>query len=223
MNLAPFRPPPPTIRHVIWDWNGTLLDDTDLTVRASIEWLASKGRHGLTRDDIRRHASRDFAAFFGSLLNRPLGSDELADAIAFYRRLYEPLKRSQSLATDAHDALAQLAARGRSQSILSMAPQTEVQELTRLHGIDGLFIRIEGQSDEGGMTKLDSLRLHLAALGLDPADVAMIGDSLDDHAVSTEAGLWPVLVSTGLTDAARLRKTGAVVVPSLLEAIGCLP
>jgi phosphoglycolate phosphatase-like HAD superfamily hydrolase len=222
MNRALRLSPPSAIRHVIWDWNGTLLDDTDLTIHASLEWLATKGCTGVARDDIRRHASRDFAVFLGSFLNRRPDDDELSDAIAFYRRLYDPLKRSQALAVDARPALAKLAAQGCSQSLLSMAPQDELHELVRLHGIDHVFLRIEGQKAEGGRTKLDCLRRHLGALCLEPANVAMIGDSLDDHAACRDVGLWPILVSTGLTDPERLRQTGCIVAPSLLEAIGHL-
>jgi phosphoglycolate phosphatase-like HAD superfamily hydrolase len=211
-----------TISHVIWDWNGTLFDDTDLTIRASIDWLASKGRPGLTRDDIRRHASRDFATFLGALLNRVPDDDELGDALDFYRRLYEPLKRSQPLAVDARHAMDRLAASGRSQSILSMAPQAEVRELAHLKGIDHLFLRIAGQDGEQDQSKVASLSRHLAALGLAPTEVAMIGDSLDDHAACCRLGLRPVLVSTGLTDASRLHETGAIVAASLTEAIGYL-
>jgi len=213
----------PAIRHVIWDWNGTLLDDTPLTIRASIEWLSVKGCPGLTQNDIRRHTSRNFAAFFGAFLGRTPDKDELADAFAHYRRLYDPIRHLQPLAPHARDALTRLAGRGTSQSILSMAPQQEVLELVHLHGIDGVFVRIDGQTGDGGASKLDALQRHLSALALDPAEVAMIGDTLDDFAASAAIGVRPILVSTGLTDPGRLNATGAIVVSSLLDAIGCLP
>ena len=55
--------------------------------------------------------------------------------------------------------------------------------------------------------------------GLDPARIAMIGDSLHDMAAGRAAGMVCVAVLTGIADAAELRPHADVV----LADIGALP
>lgn len=210
------------IDHVIWDWNGTLFDDAEITAQSSIDWLAKAGFPNVTREEIREHSSRDFFVLLTPLLGRRPTSDEITDFIAHYEAVYEPAKRNLSLASDALAALGAVEESGRSQSILSMAPDGEVNELAARYGIASYFTRIDGNRSAESHSKLINLRMHIDALGGDPARIALIGDALDDFEVASAVGARPIMVETGMYSRRRLRETGASVASSLLEAIGCL-
>ena len=80
--------------------------------------------------------------------------------------------------------------------------------------------RIDGlPGDIGGGSKADSLARHLEVQQLDPADVVLIGDVVDDADAARAAGTQCVLVSTGAMTRESLEATGAPVTASIAEAL----
>ena len=77
--------PRPALAHVVWDWNGTLFDDFDLTARIADRTLTALGVPGVTGEDIRREFRRPFSQFYASLFGRPVTDAEFG----FIRERYE--------------------------------------------------------------------------------------------------------------------------------------
>ena len=68
------------------------------------------------------------------------------------------------------------------QSLLSLAPDEQLQSLVDRHGIRGRFVLVEGspRSDSDG-NKAGRMERHLAAIGADGRATVVIGDTVDDH------------------------------------------
>jgi phosphoglycolate phosphatase-like HAD superfamily hydrolase len=60
---------------------------------------------------------------------------------------------------------------------------------------------------------------HLEAQSLDPADVVLIGDVVDDAVAAQAAGTQCVLVNTGAMSRTALEITGLPVTDSIQEAL----
>ena len=75
----------PALTHVVWDWNGTLFDDFDLTARIAGRTMAALGVPGVTGEDIRREFRRPFSVFYANLVGRSVTIEEFA----FIRERYE--------------------------------------------------------------------------------------------------------------------------------------
>ena len=104
-------------------------------------------------------------------------------------------------------------------SILSMAPNDQLQELIDHHGLRSRFVRVEGShtgSSDGN--KADSLCRHLDELQVDTAATSLIGDTVDDYEAAVTCGVRPVLVTTGSQSRSALEATGAPVMDTLLTA-----
>ena len=109
---------------------------------------------------------------------------------------------------------------GSGQSLLSMWFHDELVSLVGQYGLADLFTRIDGlRVDIGGHGKTDHLIEHLTALRVDPADVLLIGDVLDDAIAADAAGVRCVLVTTGVMARPALETSGAPVVDSIAEAL----
>jgi phosphoglycolate phosphatase-like HAD superfamily hydrolase len=67
-----------------------------------------------------------------------------------------------------------------------------------------------------------SLRQHLEAQSLEPADVVLIGDVVDDAVAAQAAGTQCILVSTGAMTHTALETTGAPVTNSIQQALQLL-
>ena len=208
----------PTISHVVWDWNGTLFDDFDLTARIAGRTLATMGVPNVTGDDIRRHFRRPFSEFYANLFGRPVSAEEFAFIRERYEAEYERELDDVSLQPDAGVAL-DLLGRQASQSLLSKAHDEQLQALVDRHGIRDRFVLIEGSpnSDSDG-NKAVRMDRHLDAIGADRAGTVVIGDTVDDHEAAVANGARSVLVTSGSTSRGLLEATGAPVVDTVGEA-----
>ncbi len=208
----------PALAHVVWDWNGTLFDDFELTARIAGRTLASLGVRGVTGEDIRREFRRPFSAFYASLFGRPVSAEEFAFIRARYEEEYTAEVFGLELQPDAGEAMDLLGTRA-TQSLLSMAPDSQLQQLIDHHGIRERFLLVEGsQRTDSDGNKAGQLEHHLAAIGAPGATTVIIGDTVDDHEAAVHNGARSVLVTTGSTSRANLETTGAPVVDTLREA-----
>jgi phosphoglycolate phosphatase-like HAD superfamily hydrolase len=203
--------------HLVWDWNGTLLDDLDLVVTATNASLASAGGPSVTAEEHRRDFRRPVWAYYAHVLGRPLADDEFLGLDRVFHDAYRIGLLDCRLAMDAIDAVR---AWTDTQSLLSMWFHDELVPSVGRHGLAAHLARIDGLRDPvGGGSKGPHLRAHLDALRLTGEDCVLIGDSIDDAEAASLVGARAVLYSGGFTDEKRLRATGLPVAATLLEAV----
>lgn len=203
--------------HLVWDWNGTLLNDLTLVVAATNASLASVGGPAVTADEHRRDFRRPISAYYEHVLGRTLTAEEFSHLDRAFHDAYRVGLPSTGLTADAHEAIATWTG---TQSLLSMFFHDELLPAVSARGLHTLLSRVDGLRDTvGGGSKAPHLRLHLEALGLAGPDCVLIGDSVDDAHAAQEVGAVVVLYTGGFTDPRRLQETGLPVATTLLEAV----
>lgn len=203
--------------HLVWDWNGTLLDDLTLVVAATNASLNSVGGPSVTAEEHRRDFRRPVIAYYEHVLGRSLTPAEFEQLDRVFHDAYRGGLTDTGLAAD---ALAAIAAWTGSQSLLSMWFHHELVPLVTSHGLHSQLLRVDGLRDRlGGGSKAPYLRAHLDELGLDGPECVLIGDSIDDAHAAQEVGAAVVLYAGGFTDPQRLQATGLPVATTLLEAV----
>lgn len=203
--------------HLVWDWNGTLLDDLTLVVAATNASLASVGGPSVTVDEHRRDFRRPVIAYYEYVLGRSLTEEEFAVLDRAFHDAYRDGLAGTGLAADALDAMA---AWPGTQSLLSMWFHHELVPLVTSHNLHPRLLRVDGlRAALGGGSKAPHLRAHLDALGLKGPECVLIGDSIDDAYAAQQAGAGVVLYAGGFTDPQRLRETGLPVATTLVEAV----
>lgn len=209
--------------HVVWDWNGTLLDDNQAVLDSVNQVCAGFGRPSITMDFWRDTFSRPLVACYERLLERQLSAEDWVRLDKTYHEAYRAVLDTCALATGVPTALHGWAATGGTQSLLSMWFHHELVPLITQFGLLELFARVDGlRVDTGGGSKAEHLIEHLAALRLDPAEVVLIGDVVDDSDAAEAAGAACVLVTTGMMSRRKLAATGRPVVDSIPEALALL-
>lgn len=207
---------------IIWDWNGTLIDDVSAAVNALNRMLAVRGVAPVTKDFYRAHFGfpvRPFYAVVGLDLEREDWDRICTDFHQFIAE--EP---DQHLRPDAIDALRYVRDRGGRQSILSALRQDLLVRDTAREGVQEHFDAIFGVDNLDGATKLSrghDLIVHLRKIGLlaPGQPLFFVGDTLHDAEVGAALGATPILVEGGHQNGDRLRASGSRVVPSLLAAV----
>jgi phosphoglycolate phosphatase-like HAD superfamily hydrolase len=207
------------LTHVVWDWNGTLVDDLPVVVEAVNYALA-----GLEADPIDAGIYRDLYVrpvilFYERLLERtPLPAEwDLIDG-RFHERYAASLGRVP-LTADALTAIERVGEKGWSQSILSMWWHEELLPFVEAKGIHDSMSSIQGNRHDAGAGKAVHLAEHVARLGYEPGEVTMIGDALDDAVAAREVGTECVLYDGGSHHRAELEAAGMPVASSLVEAV----
>jgi phosphoglycolate phosphatase-like HAD superfamily hydrolase len=205
------------VKHLVWDWNGTLLDDLELVVDATNASLALVGGAPVTADEHRRDFRRPISAYYEYVLGRPVDTAEFGRLDAAFHEAYRAGLTTCRLTVDARSAIAAWAG---TQSLLSMWFHQELVPTVDRHGLTALLARVDGLRDViGGGFKAPHLDAHLRALAVDGRDCVLIGDSVDDAYAAAEVGAQVVLYAGGFTDEARLRATGLPVATTLTEAV----
>jgi phosphoglycolate phosphatase-like HAD superfamily hydrolase len=202
---------------LVWDWNGTLLDDLHLVVSSTNVAFASVGGRDVDSDEHRRAFRRPVADFYAEMLGRAIDDEEFGRLDRIFHDAYRLGLTDVALAADAQAAIKTWPG---SQSLLSMWFHHELVPAVEGYGLAGIFARIDGlRAELGGGFKAAYLAAHLAELGVEGRDVVMIGDSLDDADAAESVGGSAVLYTGGFTDPARLRESGRPVADTLVEAV----
>lgn len=212
------------VKHIVWDWNGTILDDNDAVVRAVNRVCEQFERDPIDLDFWRSIYRRPLTDCYGDLLGRPLSADDWALVDRLYHAEYHGLLDTCRLATGVPDELRRWQASGRGQSLLSMWFHEQLVPLVDEYALSDLFARIDGlRAVVGGGSKTEHLAEHLAAQGLSAADVLVIGDVTDDADAAAHVGAQCVLVTTGMMNREQLASRGVPVVDSIAQALALLP
>ena len=108
------------VRHLVWDWNGTLFDDQVATVAAVNDALAGLGVPPIDVDAYRDHYTRPVQRFYERVAGHPIAPEQWRLLDDTYHDSYHAQVERLALAADARAALQAAEAAGLTQSLLSM-------------------------------------------------------------------------------------------------------
>lgn len=206
---------------IIWDWNGTLLNDTGICIDAMNQLLSERKLEKLdeaTYREIFTFPVRDYYLEAGFDFNKEPFEKP---ALEFIEEYSDRVKQA-ALFDDARHTLELLQIAGHEQVILSAMEQDTLLELVRAHGIDHFFRSISGIDNHYAAGKVELGRRLLAGLNGDSKDVLMVGDTIHDHEVGQALGIEVILVARGHQSEQRLLTTGRAVAGSLEEITGMI-
>jgi phosphoglycolate phosphatase len=208
-------------RHIVWDWNGTLLDDVDYSIACMNGLLARRTLPLLDRT--RYHEVFDFPVrdYYYRLGFDP-ARDSFEDLSVEFITAYDANRWGCRLHPGAVELLTAAGRAGITQSILSAYRQETLQEIVAHFGLTPHFLRLTGLDNIFAHSKADLGRAWLVELGLPPGEVMLIGDTLHDLDVAGHMGIDCVLVAAGHHPASRLRARHDRVVDDLTALPGLL-
>lgn len=209
------------IRHVVWDWNGTLFDDFHVVVDAVNAGIVPFGLDPIDGDGYRTHYTRPVKLFYESLAGRPITDGEWLELDRRFHDAYREMLVEAQLSHDALVALEAVRQIPADQSLLSMFPHDELLPLVDRLGVSWFFSRIDGLRGQPGAQKAGFLEAHLRELMRheDPHTVLLIGDATDDAVAAAHVGASAVLVDNGSHHREELEAMGVPVAANLIEAL----
>jgi len=203
-------------KHIIWDWNGTLLDDRWLCVEAINQSLHKRGLATIseqTYKDIFSFPVKDYYQKLGfDFTKEPF---EIAgDEFVLY---YEKQFHRTNLHPQCRLVIKNFFTSEITQSILSAGKHEFVLKWVKAHDLQKYFIEILGIDNQYATGKTD-LGLNLInSLSYDKNEVVMIGDTIHDSEVADSMNIDCLLIDQGHVSFERLQKTGRKVFSNLKD------
>jgi len=201
-------------KQIIWDWNGTLWDDTRLCVEINNHMLERRGLPLITIDTYRAKLCFPVTDYYCQL-----GFDYNTDP---YPRLaeefiaeYEQRRFECPLHSEARELIEFFQTLELSQAVLSAYEQKALLEATDYFRLTGYFDDIIGLNDIYAAGKVENGKQYIAKLDVPPEEVLFIGDTVHDFEVAEAMGVRCALVANGHNSQTRLEACGVPVLNSL--------
>lgn len=196
---------------LVWDWNGTIIDDMEFTYSIENEMLKRRG--------LKTIPDRDFYLNnFGFPIKDyyvKLGYDfsvyPYEELAAEFHALYTEGFTSCPLRKGAIDALEAVRAAGIPQTLLSASEQSRLVEQTAHYGVGPYFLELLGLTDDFAHSKVDRAKAYIQNHGIDVKDVLFVGDTDHDFAAASSVGCRCVLMTGGHQGRKRLEACGVPV------------
>ncbi len=206
------------ITTIIWDWNGTLLNDVDICVD-SMNILLKK--RNLPLMDLAKYRSVfNFPVKnYYELLGFDFVKEPYDDVAMEFINVYLQWLNDSDLHSDVLPCLDFFAGIGKKQSILSAMEQDTLINSVKSKNIESYFGIIQGISDHFANGKIGIAKEIINKLNVPAEQVLLIGDTIHDHEVSVEIGCECILVADGHQSIERLSVSGRRVAKNLLELV----
>lgn len=201
---------------IVWDWNGTLLNDVDLSVSSINVLLKQRSLPVLTKNrylDIFTFPVRDYYEAAGF----DFTTEEFEVPAIEYINIYESRVNDCSLHEDAPEVLKFFKEKGYRQFVLSAMHQEMLEKTLEHNGILHFFEGVAGLDNHFAVSKAECGAQLFSRANINSGKTWMIGDTIHDSEVAVELGIRCVLVAGGHQSENRLRSTGTFVVSRLKE------
>ena len=203
---------------ILWDFNGTLLDDAHICIDAINILLRNRGKREIDMQTYRKIFTFPVREYYIRA-----GFDFIAEpfekpAMEFIDH-YDIMVRKARLFDDVEPSLKKIKERGCQQMVLSAMQQDFLDVLIDELGVRKYFGQVSGIDNHYADGKTETARKLVNGL---QGEVLLIGDTLHDFEVASELGIGIILVARGHQSRERLEATGAAVVATLGEVVEML-
>lgn len=204
--------------HLVWDWNGTLLDDLPIVIEAVNRTIGGFGLSPINEEAYRDHYTRPVRHFYDRLFGRAVADEEWLRLNTGFHDAYFDLAHQVDLAPGAREAMSLVESSGWTQSLLSMSPQDWLDGIVERLGIHDRFESVDGLSGPTGGLKAAHLEVHLQALEIEGSSVVVVGDTPDDVAAARHVGARAILFHGGSHHMEVLEAEGVPIAETVEEA-----
>lgn len=187
---------PSTLKAVVWDWNGTLLDDVDAGLATTNAVLAAHGRPQLAG----RAHYRDQFGFPVREFYRRLGFEADEDFLAAsraYVAAWPHHSRDAQLHDGVREVLASIRGLGLVQVLVSATESSALVGQLAPFGLASQFDEVHGGDDAINPAKEHVVAAWLQRSGLRPDEVTMVGDTRHDAQIADALGCRFIRVEHG--------------------------
>lgn len=204
-------------KNVVWDWNGTLLDDLSTGVDALNDMLGRRGLPLLTPEEYKEQFGFPVIDFYRKV-GFDLEGESLHELSVDFVVTYDKYALGITLNPGVKEVLVKLQESGIRQYILSALREDLLHSMLVDFAIDSYFVRACGSDNIYASGKVERGWRMLESCGICPAETLMVGDTIHDAEVAAALGFGCILYTGGHNSEERLKAKAPVI-----HELTCLP
>jgi len=201
---------------IIWDWNGTLLNDLGLCIDSINALLKKRSLKLLDHASYKEVFSFPVKNYY-EIIGFDFSKEDFEIPAKEFIDLYDSSVKNCPLHFSAVEILEFFRQKQYPQFVLSAMKQPMLEKTLKHNGIFHFFEGVAGLNDHYAVSKVERGKELLNEFNIDVQNTWMIGDTDHDFEVARELGIRCILVADGHQSEERLKETGAEVVSSLSE------
>ena len=203
-------------KNIIWDYNGTIIDDAGLAVDAENVVLSSYGLPKIDIDFYLRECEMPIVNFYRKIFP-DFDSYDFSEIAKRFLHNYDKLFPTAAVFPEVSKMIKQFNRRGIKQGVISGFESSRLKSSLKGFGLDGYFEFMSGSDDIDCGDKSDRAVAVCKKNGFAPCETLFIGDMYHDFETARKVGSDCVLIAKGHQDADVLKRYGITVLNSAEE------
>ena len=201
-------------KHIIFDWNGTLVDDASIFVDILNQLLVSRSLNTITLSEYKNVFCFPIKSFYKKLgidiSEKSFTQLEKEFVNEYNQRMFKP-----KLFNNVLTVLNSLKKEGFELSILSASNQKVLSKLIKYYSLTQYFDNVVGVNNYGANGKIESGQNLLKEINQTNDQIIMVGDTDYDYQVAKNLQIDCILIGNGHQSLNKLKSITKEVVNSL--------
>ncbi|NPA43990.1 MAG: HAD family hydrolase [Chlorobi bacterium] len=203
-------------KHIIWDYNGTLLNDASLCVEIINELLSARGLKTMSLQKYKQEFDFPVKDYY-----ERAGFDFEKESFEIvgteFIKEYNIRQKDAPLQKGAMNLLNEIKDKGIKQSVLSAREEQSLISELKKFNIFNYFEEVVGLNNHYAESKVERGKQLLSKIQVSKNEIVMIGDTKHDAEVAKEVGINCILVSHGHQTKDKLQTCGVKVFDNFEE------
>lgn len=201
---------------IIWDFNGTLIDDIDAALASVNDMLIRRKLPTINFEQYASYIDTPIIKFYEHIFDDLYSMDFNVIADEFNRG-YEKHLKSHAVMPCAEEVLEYFNSLGKLQTVISATHIDKVNTRLREFELDGYFDKILAHNNLIAEDKTHLAINYFAEKDIKPHEAVVIGDCVADFKMAEALGCDCILTTQGHQSRKEFSETTAIIIDSLAE------
>lgn len=202
-------------KYIIWDWNGTLLNDIGASLASVNDMLTQRGREPIDIDYYKECIGVPIIRFYEKVFD--MEKEDYSIIIKQYNEGYLYHLKDIGLTDGAIEALEHFKNNGVNQIIVSSSNNEQLCMNAKKYGVYRYFDAILGAGDYFAGSKIERAEAYLCEKKAQKGEVLVIGDLEHDAEMANTLGADCILLTSGHEHLERLKNAKVPLIDDLFS------
>ncbi len=182
-------------RYVIWDYNGTIIDDAWVAVKAENIVLKEHDLPEIDMEFYLRECEMPIENFYNKIYD--FSVCDFSEVAASFMKNYDMIAPQAKPFKEVVGAIKRFSDMGIRQGVISGFETSRLTSSLKAFGLDGYFDFMSGSDDTSCGSKSERAAAVVKRCGYDPKQTLFIGDMYHDYETAQRVGADCVLIAKG--------------------------
>ena len=201
---------------IIWDFNGTLIDDVNAALESVNDMLTRRNLPLINMEQYASYVDTPIIKFYEHIFD-DIYSMDFGEIAVEFNEGYENHLPERPIMADAEEVLEYFNSKGKLQTVISATHIDKVNNRLTEFGLNGYFDKILAHNNLIAEDKTHLAVKYFAEKGIKPHEAVVIGDCVADWQMAQTLGCDCILTTQGHQSRKEFAKTTATVIDSLSE------